>query len=63
MSDHNIHIYTVGSRRVRRICPFHRRRCYGALREYYDTARVDFDCGTSIDYGYGEWRPPPKRGR
>lgn len=45
-------------RRVRRECPWHKRLCYGNLIECYDTIRVQFDCGTLLDYGYEEWRPP-----
>ena len=47
------------SSRARRRCPYHKRLCYGTLRTYYDTVRMSFDCETFVDYGYGEWRPPP----
>ena len=57
-----IHIYTADKqKRVRRKCPYHKHLCFGILQEFYDTVRVFFDCGTSVDYGYGEWRPPQKK--
>ena len=56
-----LHIYTANkTKRVRLHCPYHKHLCFGSRREYYDTVRVAFDCGASMDYGYGEWRPPPK---
>ncbi len=56
-----LHIYTANKRRrVRRVCPYHKHLEYGELQEYYDTRYVFFNCGASIDYGYGEWRSPPK---
>ncbi len=54
-----LHIYTSHDRkRVRRKCPYHKHLCYGEEARYYDTTSIFFDCGTSVDYGYGEWRPP-----
>lgn len=34
---------------------------YATESEYYDTIYVTFDCKTSVDVGYGEWRLPPKK--
>ena len=57
-----IHIFTTDDRkRTRRLCPYHKHLCYGELTEYYDTTHVVFDCGTFVDYGYGQWNPPPKK--
>ena len=57
-----LHVYQANKqKRVRRKCPYHKHLCYGTLYEYYDTSRVTFDCGANIDYGYGEWREPPKK--
>jgi len=56
-----IHIYRADNvKRVRRLCPYHKHQCYGTMHEYYDTTRVFLDCGTGLDYGYGDWTPPKK---
>ncbi len=51
---------TKRDRRTRRYCPFHKRLCFGVLITCFDTVSVDFDCGTTVDYGYGYWRKPSK---
>lgn len=57
-----LHVFTENSqRRVRRKCPYHRQLEYATQAEYYDTVHVLFNCGTSVDAGYGEWTPPPKK--
>lgn len=54
-----IYIYRCENpKRVRRKCPYHKHLCYGELQEFYDTARVFFDCGTFVDYGYGYFERP-----
>lgn len=54
-----LHIYTADkTKRIRRQCPYHKRLCYGGQADFYDTVKVFFDCGTSVDYGYSEWTPP-----
>ena len=56
-----LHIYRCENpKRVRRMCPFHKHQCYGEIQEFYDTARIFFDCGTYADYGYGYYEPPKK---
>ncbi len=47
-------------RRTRKRCPVHEKLHYGTWKEYYDTMRMFFDCGTMADYGYGYYEPPPK---
>ena len=55
----SIHIYRADKvKRVRRLCPCHKLLHYGSQHEYYDTTLIFFDCGTRVDFGYGEWRPP-----
>lgn len=54
-----LHIYRCENpTRVRVMCPHHKRLCYGERQEFYDTARIFFDCGTFADYGYGYYEPP-----
>ena len=56
-----LHFHTANKRkRTRRMCPYHKHLEYGELQEFYDTVNMFFDCGTQVDYGYSEWRPPPK---
>lgn len=49
--------------RFRWWCPHHLRLCYGDAKVYYDTTHLLFDCGTYVDWGYGEWFRPKKEGR
>mgnify|MGYP001562260485 CR=1 FL=1 len=56
-----LHIYKCENpKRTRRLCPHHRKLEYGELRDFYDTIRIFFDCGTFVDYGYGYYKPPLK---
>lgn len=57
--DMGLHIYRCEHpKRIRELCPFHKRLCYGEQQDFYDTRRIFFDCGTVIDYGYGYYEPP-----
>ena len=54
-----LHIYRCENpTRTRALCPHHKHLCYGERQEFYDTTRIFFDCGTSLDYGYGYYEPP-----
>ena len=54
-----LHIYSPDSRkRTRQKCPYHKKLEYGEMACYYDTTYAMFDCGTSVDYGAGEYTPP-----
>lgn len=56
-----LHIFTANqTKRFRRKCPYHKKLEYGTRGDYYDTVHWNFDCGTFVDAGYGEWTPPPK---
>lgn len=54
-----LHIYRCEHpARTRAICPHHKHLCYGERQDFYDTRRIFFDCGTTVDYGYGYYEPP-----
>ena len=54
-----LHIYRCENpKRIRRLCPYHKKLEYGELQEFYDTSRIFFDCGTFVDSGYGYYEPP-----
>ena len=53
------HIYRCENPvRTRAKCPHHKQMCYGEKQSFYDTTRIIFDCGTTVDYGYGYYDPP-----
>ncbi len=47
--------------RVTADCPYHGRLEAGNRHVAYDTVRIFLDCGTMLDYGYGEWFAPQCR--
>lgn len=54
-----LHIYRCENPiRTRVMCPHHKHLCYGERQDFYDTTRIFFDCGTTVDYGYGYYDPP-----
>ncbi len=53
-----IHIFRAGvygRKRVRVKCPVDDRLTYGTAAADYDTTWLFLDCGTSLNFGYGEW--------
>jgi len=56
-----LHIYRPDNiRRIRRICPYHKKHEYATIYEYYDSSYINFDCGTTVDTGEGVYEPPKK---
>ncbi len=59
MNWNGLHIYRCENpKRIRLLCPHHKKLEYGELQDFYDTRRVFLDCGTFVDYGYGYYEPP-----
>jgi len=55
-----IHVFRAHDiKRIRRLCPYHNHLCYGEQHNYYDSAYIFLDCGTSIQSD--GWSPPPKK--
>ena len=55
----DLHIFrTKNIKRIRGLCPYCGKSCYGDRHDYYDGYYVFLDCGTKIDCE--GWTPPPK---
>jgi hypothetical protein len=55
-----LHIFNTDKiKRIRMICPYHKKLEYGRRDDYYDGSYIFFDCGTKILQEY--WTPPEKK--